>query len=129
LISSQSPEIFTRIKLKHETGMTKRWCAVLKPKYCQCRHWVRSGYRDQPDGSAYLADLEADGYLLLFREINWYEHRLLSGPAKDVKLLIPSVGCPEIDRLLMFRDRKQIHADANTSVIEEVLVRACTSRG
>ncbi len=107
---------------------------------------------DSADESSYLSDLEAAGYSLRFREINWYQHRLLDGQASDINLHILSAGCPEIDRVLMFRDRLrndsadrdlyartkltlaeqewtniQEYADAKTSVIEEILARARAS--
>ena len=48
--------------------------------------------------------LEAAGYLLRIRESNWYDHRLFNGPDTEVNLHVFSSGCPEIDRMLMFRD-------------------------
>jgi GrpB-like predicted nucleotidyltransferase (UPF0157 family) len=108
---------------------------------------------DSADESTYLPDLEGAGYSLRFREINWYQHRLLSGPDTDINLHIFSAGCPEIDRVLMFRDRLrndsadrdlyactkstlaqqewkhiQEYADAKTAVVEEILSRAPASR-
>jgi len=87
-----------------------------------------------------------------FREIvvdSWHEHRLLK--CRDIKtnLHIFSQGCPEVDRMLTFRDRlrsnpadkrlyertkqrlaawtweyTQHYADAKTEVVEEILKRA-----
>jgi GrpB-like predicted nucleotidyltransferase (UPF0157 family) len=108
---------------------------------------------DSADESTYLSDLEVAGCSLRFREINWYQHRLLSGPDNEINLHILSAACPEIDRVLMFRDRLrsdsadrelyartkstlarqewkhiQDYADAKTSVIEEILARASASQ-
>jgi GrpB-like predicted nucleotidyltransferase (UPF0157 family) len=101
------------------------------------------------DERSYVPQLEAAGYLLHVREPDWYEHRLLKGPGPDINLHVFSDGCPEVDRMLRFRDwlrdheadrefytdtkRKlaerdwpdiQSYADAKTAVIEEILERA-----
>ncbi len=94
-------------------------------------------------------DLTAAGYVLRIREPNWYEHRVFKGPDTDINLHAFSPGCPEIDRMLIFRDwlranpadrelyartklalaRKewkhvQNYADAKTAVVEEIIARA-----
>ena len=104
---------------------------------------------DSADESAYVEPLEAAGYVLRIREPNWFEHRLLRGPDTDVNLHVFSAGCPEIDRMLLFRDHLrtdaadrelyartkrelagrewryvQNYADAKTAVVEEILARA-----
>ena len=104
---------------------------------------------DSADEPAYVAPLEAAGYLLRIREPDWFEHRLLRGPDTDVNLHVFSAGCPEIDRMLLFRDHLrtdaadrelyarakrelagrewryvQNYADAKTAVVEEILARA-----
>ncbi len=104
---------------------------------------------DSGDEPAYAPALEAVGYVLRIREAHWYEHRMFKGPDSDINLHVFSSGCPEIDRVLMFRDwlrtnaadrdlyartkhalaRKdwkyvQNYADAKTAVIEEILERA-----
>jgi GrpB-like predicted nucleotidyltransferase (UPF0157 family) len=53
---------------------------------------------------AYAPALEAAGYVLRIREPHWYEHRMFKGPDTDINLHIFSFGCPEIDRMLLFRD-------------------------
>ena len=98
---------------------------------------------------AYAPALEAAGYVLRIREPDWYEHRLFKGPDTDINLHVFSSGCPEIDRMLMFRDwlrantadrdlyartklalvekewkHVQNYADAKTAVIEEIVARA-----
>ena len=101
------------------------------------------------DESVYVPDLEAAGYLLRIREPHWYEHRMFKGPRTDINLHVFSRGCPEIDRMLRFRNwlrsnaadhdlyartkmdlaqhewgQVQDYADAKTAVIEEILARA-----
>lgn len=104
---------------------------------------------DSSDEPAYLQALRSRGYVLRIREPDWWEHRMLKGPDTDVNLHVFSVGCPEVDRMLRFRDhlradpadrqrycaRKrelaarrwkyvQNYADAKTSIVEEFLARA-----
>ena len=105
---------------------------------------------DSAEENAYASALEAAGYVLRIREPNWYEHRMFKGPDTDINLHVFSSGCPEIDRMLLFRDwlrghaaerdlyaraklalaqqewqHVQNYADAKTVVIEEILARAC----
>jgi GrpB-like predicted nucleotidyltransferase (UPF0157 family) len=56
------------------------------------------------DETSYLPRLEAAGYSLRFREPGWYEHRLLRGANTEINLHVLSAGCPEIARMLAFRD-------------------------
>jgi GrpB-like predicted nucleotidyltransferase (UPF0157 family) len=104
---------------------------------------------DSADEAPYTAALQEVGYRLHIREAGWHEHRMFKGPANDVNLHVFSVGCPEIDRMVMLRnwlrtserDRElyaqtkrtlalrewkytQNYADAKTSVIEEIISRA-----
>src|SRR5258708_29214239 len=58
---------------------------------------------DSADESAYIPALEAAPYVLHIREPDWYEHRLLKGPDTAINLHVFSPGCPEIDRMLLFR--------------------------
>jgi GrpB-like predicted nucleotidyltransferase (UPF0157 family) len=87
--------------------------------------------------------------VLRIREPDWYEHRVFKGPDTDVNLHVFSPGCPEIDRMLLFRDHlrsnesdrrlyertkrelaqkewkyTQNYADAKTAVVEEIIARA-----
>jgi GrpB-like predicted nucleotidyltransferase (UPF0157 family) len=105
------------------------------------------------DEAAYVPVLEAAGYVLRIREPHWHEHRLLAGPDADVNVHVFSRGCPEIERMLRFRDwlraneldrdlyartkrelarrdwkYTQEYADAKTVVVEEILARALTAR-
>jgi GrpB-like predicted nucleotidyltransferase (UPF0157 family) len=104
---------------------------------------------DSSDESAYVPALESAGYTLRIRESNWYEHRMFKGPDSDINLHVFSSGCPEIDRMLRFRDwlrsnavdrdlyartklalalkkweSVQNYADAKTAVVQEILARA-----
>ena len=104
---------------------------------------------DSADEGAYAPALEAAGYRLRIREPGWHEHRMFLGPAGDVHLHVFSAGCPEIARLLRFRDRLrsepaeralyertkrelagrrwrfvQNYADAKSEVVEAILARA-----
>lgn len=101
------------------------------------------------DEGAYVPALEAAGYRFHLREPDWHEHRLLRDTDPDVNLHVFSAGCPEIDRMLRFRDhlrmdttdrelyertkrdlaaqpweKVQDYADAKTAVIEQILGRA-----
>lgn len=104
---------------------------------------------DSSDEHTYVPIMESAGYLLSIREPNWYEHRMFKGPHADINLHVFSSGCPEINRILIFRDwlrsdatdrdlyRRtkqglaqrewkdvQDYADAKTVVIEKILGRA-----
>lgn len=101
------------------------------------------------DELAYVPDLEAAGYFLQIREPDWYEHRMFKGPDTDVNLHVFTVGCEEIDRMLLFRDwlrnndadrqlyeqtkralarqawqYMQNYADAKTAVVQAIMARA-----
>ena len=105
--------------------------------------------RDSADEPAYLPDLEAAGYVLVIREPEWFQHRCFKGPDTDVNLHVYSPGCPEIERYLLFRERRRGHpeeraryqrvkrelaerdwtyvqeyADAKTEVVEGIIARA-----
>ena len=104
---------------------------------------------DSGDERAYVPRLEEAGYVLRIREPDWYEHRLLKGPDTAVNVHVLSEHCPEIQRMLDFRDwlrtndadrelyertKRQLaenewmyvqnYADAKTAVVEEILARA-----
>jgi GrpB-like predicted nucleotidyltransferase (UPF0157 family) len=107
---------------------------------------VLSNTRDEP---AYVPALEAAGYVLRIREPDFHEHRMFKGPEANINLHCFSDGCPEIDRMLVFRDWLRTHgsdrllyertkrdlaaktwkytqdyADAKTAVVQEILARA-----
>jgi GrpB-like predicted nucleotidyltransferase (UPF0157 family) len=101
------------------------------------------------DEPAYVSALESADYVLRIREPEWYEHRMFKGPDTDVNLHVLSAGCPEIDRMLLFRDwlrsnaadrdlyartkralaqqqwkYVQNYADAKSAIIKEIMNRA-----
>ena len=104
---------------------------------------------DPADEPGYVPQLQAAGYVLRIREPDWFEHRLFKGPDTDVNLHVFTAGCPEIDRMLLFRDWLRAHpedrdlyartkrelakrewkyvqnyADAKTEIVQEILARA-----
>ena len=104
---------------------------------------------DSAKEEEYAPALESAGYALRIREPEWHEHRMFKGSEPDVNLHVFSTGCPEVDRMLMFRDwlrtnagdrelyarfkrtlakqewkYTQNYADAKTGVIQEILARA-----
>ena len=104
---------------------------------------------DSADEAGYVPDLEAAGYQFQFREPEWYEHRFLSDRDPAVQIHVFSVGSPEVERMLLFRDRLrsrpeerdlyertkrelasrpwtfvQDYADAKSDVVEEIIARA-----
>lgn len=104
----------------------------------------------EPD---YVPALEAAGYSLTIREPDWFEHRLLKGPAANINLHAFTAGCEEVERMVLFRDWLRVssedrelyarskrrlasrhwkyvqqYADAKTSVVNEIMARAEASR-
>jgi GrpB-like predicted nucleotidyltransferase (UPF0157 family) len=104
---------------------------------------------DTTDEEAYVPKLEAAGYVLRVREPDWFEHRMLRGSEPPVNLHVFPPACPEVDRMLLFRDwlrmndadrelyartkrelgsqewkYVQNYADAKTAVVDEILARA-----
>jgi GrpB-like predicted nucleotidyltransferase (UPF0157 family) len=103
---------------------------------------------DSAKETEYVTALEGAGYTLHVREPSWYEHRMFKGPENDVNLHVFSVDCPEVVRMLAFRDwlrtteadrelyarskrtlaqqewkYTQNYADAKAPVIEEIMSR------
>jgi GrpB-like predicted nucleotidyltransferase (UPF0157 family) len=99
--------------------------------------------------NAYVPALEAAGYVLRIREPEWHEHRMLKGPGTEVNLHVFPADCPEVDRMLLFRDwlrtnaadrdryadakrelaarewkYMQQYADAKSEVVDEIMGRA-----
>lgn len=104
---------------------------------------------DPADEAAYVPALQAAGYVLMIREPGWHQHRLFKGTAPAVNLHVFGPGCPEVDRMLAFRDllrrdpealeryartkrelagrhweHVQDYADAKSAVVEELVLRA-----
>jgi len=101
------------------------------------------------DEPTYVPAMQAAGYVLRIREPNWNEHRLFKGPDSNINLHVFSSGCPEIARMLVFRDWLRIntsdrdlyartklelakmnwkyvqnYAAAKTAVVEQIIARA-----
>jgi GrpB-like predicted nucleotidyltransferase (UPF0157 family) len=133
-----------RVRLLEHTGSTSVPGLAAKPIID-----MTLAVPDSGDEDAYLPALEAAGYVLRIREPDWYEHRVFKGPDTNVNLHVFSEGCPEIDRMLRFRDRLrsdagdrelyertkralaardwtyvQDYADAKTAVVSEIVARA-----
>jgi len=108
---------------------------------------------DSSDESTYAPDLEAAGYPLRIREPEWFEHRVFKGADPSVNLHVFTIGCSEIDRMLLMRDWMRSHpedrdlyantkrdlaqrtwkyvqhyADAKSTVVAEIMARAQASR-
>ena len=108
---------------------------------------------DSADEAAYVPAMESAGYVLHIREPEWHQHRLFKGSDTNINLYVYSFGCPEIDRMLVFRDwlrsndadrelyertkrelakqawkYVQNYADAKTSVVEQIVARARAAR-
>lgn len=66
---------------------------------------------DATNEADYLPALEAAGYQLRIREPEWFEHRLFKTMSQDVNLHVFPHGCPEIARMLAFRDWLRAHPD------------------
>jgi GrpB-like predicted nucleotidyltransferase (UPF0157 family) len=104
---------------------------------------------DSANEDDYVPDLETAGYTLQFREPDWYEHRFLRDHDPEVQIHVFTLGSPEVERMLIFRDRLrsrseerelyqrtkrelasrrwdyiQDYADAKSSVVEEIIARA-----
>jgi GrpB-like predicted nucleotidyltransferase (UPF0157 family) len=104
---------------------------------------------DSSDEAAYVPTMEAAGYVLRIREADCFEHRLFKRPDVDINLHTFSANCPEVDRMLLFRDWLRDHeadrdayacakrelaahdwtymqqyADAKTAVVLKIMARA-----
>lgn len=107
------------------------------------------GVPDSADEAAYIPAMDAAGYVLRIREPEWFEHRLFKGPNTNINLHVFSAGCPEIDRMVAFRDHLraddedreryegakrelakrtwkyvQHYADAKSDVVADIMSRA-----
>jgi GrpB-like predicted nucleotidyltransferase (UPF0157 family) len=107
------------------------------------------GVADPADEDAYAPALTAKGYRLHLREPDWYEHRVMKGDAPSVNLHVLPAACPEIARMVAFRDRcraqpeefglylatkrelaartwrhVQHYANAKSEVVEQIIARA-----
>lgn len=103
---------------------------------------------DSANESGYVPALQGAGFALRVREPAWFEHRMLKGADPETNVHVFSEGCPEIARMLLFRDRLraddaarteyentkrelarrewkylQNYADAKTAVIDQIVSR------
>ncbi|MGH8905723.1 MAG: GrpB family protein [Egibacteraceae bacterium] len=108
---------------------------------------------DPSDESTYVPALQDAGYALRIREPDFHEHRMLRTPQRDVHVHVFADGSPEVERLLLLRDRLwhapaerelyaqtkrqlaagkwptvQHYAEAKTAVIEQIIARARAAR-
>ena len=72
---------------------------------------------DSSDESAFVAALEAAGYVLRIREPESFEHRMFNRPESDVHVHVLSAGCVEVDHMVNFRDH--LRADRNDRELYE----------
>lgn len=112
---------------------------------------------DSADEASYVPALESLGFVLVVREPDWYEHRVLrkadlDPSAESANLHVLSAGCPEVARMVRFRDRLRTHrsdrgryadakralaqrsweymqnyADAKSGVVADILERAAVA--
>lgn len=66
---------------------------------------------DATDEAAYVPALEADGFVFMLREPEWFEHRLLRREPRLVNLHVFSAGCSEIAQMIGFRDWLRANPD------------------
>ena len=107
---------------------------------------------DSSDEARYVPPLQRAHYILRIRERDWHD-RVLRGAIIRSNVHVFSEDCPEIERMLLFRDRLRNHpddrdlyaaqkrtlasrqwafvqdyADAKSGVVEEILTRAGVRR-
>jgi GrpB-like predicted nucleotidyltransferase (UPF0157 family) len=66
---------------------------------------------DSTDEGAYVPAVTSAGFTFCLREPSWFEHRLMTALGPAANLHVFSAGCPEIDRMLLFRDWLRAHDD------------------
>ncbi len=66
---------------------------------------------DSADEDDYVPRLDAAGFVLRMRHPEWNEHRVFKSKRINVNLHVWSVGAPEIDRHLAFRDWLRSHTE------------------
>jgi GrpB-like predicted nucleotidyltransferase (UPF0157 family) len=109
---------------------------------------------DSAEEETYAAALESAGYVLRIREPAWYEHRMFEDRNRNVHVHVLSQGCPEIERMVLFRNRLQTnradrelyertkrelaarewryvqnYADAKGTVVEQIIAQARAETG
>ncbi len=66
---------------------------------------------DSADEPAYVPDMQDGGYVLRIREPDWFQHRMFIREPPRTQIHTFSTGCPEIERMIAFRDRLRTHDD------------------
>ena len=66
---------------------------------------------DSGNEESYLPQMEGAGYELHIREPDWHQHRMFRKPERDVHIHVYSLGCPEIDRIILFRNQLRSSPD------------------
>lgn len=104
---------------------------------------------DSEREEAYAPALHNAGYRLVIREPDWHQHRMFNNAESTVNLHVFSKGCPEIERMKLFRDwlranpveatcyskakralaardwpDVQAYADAKKGIVAEIMERA-----
>jgi len=138
----------TRVKLLEHAGSTSVVGLPAKPIID-----LILAVPDSSDEPSYVPAMEQSGYVLRIREPDWFQHRVFKGPDTNINLHVFSVGCPEIDQMLLFRDWLRAHpeerdayatkkrelakaqwkfvqnyADAKTEIVHQILARARATR-
>ena len=67
---------------------------------------------DSANETTYLATLIGAGFHFDHREPDWHEHRLFKLDSPRANIHVFSAGCPEIERMVRFRDKLQYDARA-----------------
>jgi GrpB-like predicted nucleotidyltransferase (UPF0157 family) len=88
------------------TGSTSVPGLIAKPVLDICL-----GVPDPRDEPRFVAPLQEWGYRLRTREPQWFEHRLLVLRDPAVNLHVFAAGCPELTRMIRFRDRLRAHPE------------------
>ena len=78
------------------------------------------------DEASYAPSLEARGWTLRIREQDWFEHRCLRHESPASNLHVFSANCPEVRRMLAFRDR--LRTDPSDRELYEQTKRALAAR-
>ena len=73
---------------------------------------------DSADEASYVPALEEQGYALIIREKEWFEHRMLRGPKHAINLHVFSRGCSEVEKMVAFREWLRTHEEDRKTYAE-----------